>query len=71
MLPKPCTHSLSMLQAIEEQYKEILEKRCYAERVQQQQTARWGQREKARGMQLPHCNEIYERFGYRYNSHIF
>ena len=58
-------------QVVENEYKERLEKRCYAERVQQQQAARWGQREKARGMPLPHCNEIYERFGYRYSTYAF
>ena len=56
---------------VEHEYKERLEKRCYAERVQKQQAARWGQREKARGMPLPHCNEIYERFGYRYSTYAF
>ena len=56
---------------MEQEYKDVLERRCYSERVQQQQAARWGQREKARGMQLPHCNEIYERFGYRYSNFAF
>lgn len=60
-----------LLQAIEQNYKEFLEKRCYAERVSQQQTARWGQLQKARVMGLPHCNEIYERYGYHYSPNAF
>lgn len=33
--------------------------------MDQARASRFGNREKARNMQLPHCDEIYERFGYR------
>lgn len=56
--------------SIDLQYKEQLEQFCQREKVAQMQTARWS-RKRAAAMKLPHCDEIYERFGYRYNGYAY
>lgn len=56
--------------SIEVQYKERLEEMCQREKVAQAQAARWN-RKKAQAMKLDHCDEIYERFGYRYNTFAY
>ena len=53
---------------MEVEYKDRLESLCQRERVDQMRASRWGNREKARAMPLPNCDEIYSRFGYRYAS---
>ncbi len=60
-------------QVVEQDFKDRLEKRCYAERLQQAQAARWGSkgREQAMSMELPNCSEIYNRFGYRYGTRVY
>ena len=60
-----------VLQGIEVEHKDRLEHLCHRERVEQARMARWGNRERARGMRLPHCEEIYERFGYRYAPGVY
>ena len=61
----------AVLQGIEVEHKDRLEHLCHRERVEQARMARWGNRERARGMRLPHCEEIYERFGYRYAPGVY
>mmetsp|Transcript_17393 Transcript_17393/g.20872 ORF Transcript_17393/g.20872 Transcript_17393/m.20872 type:complete len:360 (-) Transcript_17393:398-1477(-) len=43
---------------IEYEYKDILEQLCHYERIQQKKFFRWGEKERARNMQLPHCQEL-------------
>lgn len=38
--------------------------------VAQMQASRWN-RKKAAAMELRNCNEIYERFGYRYSTYAY
>lgn len=67
-LQKPAHNTFHCtLQNVEVEYKDRLEHLCQRERVEQARMARWGNREKARGMRLPHCEEIFEKFGYRYS----
>lgn len=50
---------------VERSYKEILEERCYHQRIQQQRMRRWDWK-KARDMKLPDCEEINRIWGVRY-----
>lgn len=59
------------MQNIEVEYKDRLEHFCHRERVEQARMSRFGNREKAKKLRLPHCDEIYERFGYRYQTYAF
>ncbi|KAK9830407.1 hypothetical protein WJX72_011593 [[Myrmecia] bisecta] len=58
-------------QEVEFLYKDRLEKRCYAERLNQQKLYRWGQKDRAKAMELNNCDEIAQRFGYRYSQTVF
>ncbi|KAL3131663.1 hypothetical protein ABBQ38_007957 [Trebouxia sp. C0009 RCD-2024] len=52
---------------VERSYMERLQQVCYREKQHQQQLFRWGQKDKARNMELPSCAELNSRFGYQYS----
>lgn len=56
---------------IERTYVERLQQVCYRERLHQQQLFRWGQRDKARTMELPSCEELNNKFGYQQSSYVY
>ena len=53
------------------EYKDRLEKHCAQERMQQQRMFRWGHRDQAQRMELPHCQEMQDRFGYRFSQFAY
>lgn len=56
---------------VEQHYVERLQQVCYRERMHQQQLFRWGQRDKARTMQMPSCDELESKFGYRQTGYVY
>mmetsp|Transcript_15417 Transcript_15417/g.33330 ORF Transcript_15417/g.33330 Transcript_15417/m.33330 type:complete len:165 (-) Transcript_15417:235-729(-) len=45
-------------QSVEYEYRDQLSTNCQYERAQQKRLYRWGEKEKARKMKLPHCDEL-------------
>lgn len=56
---------------VERMYVERLQQVCYREKLHQQQLFRWGQRDKARTMELPSCAELTSKFGYQHSSYVY
>lgn len=56
---------------VERTYVERLQQVCYRERLHQQQLFRWGQRDKARSMELPSCAELSSKFGYHQSAYVY
>lgn len=56
---------------VERSYMERLQQVCYREKMHQQQLFRWGQKDKARKMEMPSCAELNSKFGYQYSSHVY
>ncbi|GAB4818131.1 hypothetical protein N2152v2_005177 [Parachlorella kessleri] len=51
---------------VEQEYREMLQHHCRAERMQQQRYQYYGYTAKAQAMELRHCQELTERFGGRH-----
>ena len=56
---------------VERTYVERLQQMCYRERLHQQQLFRWGQRDKARSMELPSCAELSSKFGHQSSAYVY
>lgn len=56
---------------VERTHVERLQQMCYRERLHQQQLFRWGQRDKARSMELPSCAELSSKFGHQQSTYVY
>lgn len=56
---------------MEQLYRERLEQRCYAERLNQERLRRWGQVERAKAFPLPNCEQLQNTFGNARFQNVF